>query len=191
MDNAAYDLVARNCAAGQDPSTCLGTQNQIANYVDLSNELTRIKNSARSQNRCQARGDGNQDQRINQADLDGWAVFNGKGPSRYDINVDGVTDQRDRDIIQANLGLDCMDICVRADLDRSSVVNNADMKLLQAQRGTCTDLAFCGGDLNGDGKVDAADVRIMTNAQRTCGSSSNAASGSNRRNAQRGAKTHM
>jgi hypothetical protein len=191
IDNAQYDLVARSCAAGEDPPDCLATQNQIDNYVDLSDELKRIKNSAKSQNRCQAKGDGNQDQRINQADLDGWAVFNGKGPSRYDINLDGVTDQRDRDIIQANVGLDCMDICVRADLNRSGVVNNTDMKLLKAQRGTCTDLAFCGGDLNGDGKVNATDIGIMTNAQQSCGSSSNAAGGSTRRNAQRGAKTHM
>ena len=83
-----------------------------------------------------------------------------------------------------------MDVCVRADLNRDGVVNNRDISLLQAQRGACTDLAFCGGDLNGDGKVNGADVTIMRNAQQSC-SSSNAAKGSNRRNAQRGAKTYM
>jgi hypothetical protein len=169
LDNEANDLVALSCPAGQDPRTCLATQNQRDNYVELSNELKRIRNSATAQNRCQAKGDGNQDQRINQADLNGWAAFNGKGPSRYDINVDGVTDEKDRKIIQANLGRDCMDICVRADLNRNGVVNNADMKLLRAQRGACTDLAFCGGDLNGDGKVNDTDMRIMTNAQQRCG----------------------
>ena len=75
------------------------------------------------------------------------------------------------------------------------MVNNSDMKLLQAQRGACSDLAFCGGDLNGDGKVNSADLTIMTNAQQSCGSSSSAAKatnlGTNRRNAQRGAKTDM
>jgi hypothetical protein len=169
----------------------LPTQLDVDHYVKLSNELTRIKNSAKSQNRCQAKGDGNQDQRVNQADLDGWAAFNGKGPSRYDINIDGVTDQKDRRIIQANLGLDCMNVCVRADLNRNGVVNDRDNRLLRAQRGACTDLAFCGGDLNGDGKVNAADMTIMANAQQTCASSSSAAKGSNRRNAQRGAKTQM
>ena len=82
-----------------------------------------------------------------------------------------------------------------SDLNRDGVVNNSDNKLLRSQRGACTDLAFCGGDLNGDGKVNAADRRIMANAQQTCGSSSSAAKdtnkGSDRRNAQRGAKTHM
>jgi hypothetical protein len=190
LDNAPYNL-AQNCAAGQDLTTCLPTQLDVDNYNRLSGELTRIRNSVKSQNRCQAKGDGNQDQRINQADLDGWAAFNGKGPSRYDINVDGVTDQKDRNIIQANLGLDCMDVCVRADLNRDGAVNNSDIRLLRAQRGACTDLAFCGGDLNGDGKVNAADMTIMTNAQQGCASSSSAAKGSNRRNAQRGAKTHM
>jgi hypothetical protein len=191
LDNGPYDLVALNCAPGEELPDCLGTQNQRDNYAALDNELRRIKNSVRSQNRCQAKGDGNQDQRINQADLDGWAAFNGKGPSRFDINIDGVTDQKDRKVIQANLGLDCMDVCVRSDLNRDGVVNNTDNRLLRAQRGACTDLAFCGGDLNGDGKVNAADMTIMTNAQQSCGSSSSAAKGSNRRNAQRSAKTHM
>jgi hypothetical protein len=127
-----------------------------------------MKNSAKAQNRCQSKGDGNQDLRVTQADIDGWTAFNGKGPSRYDINLDGVTDDKDLQIIKANLGLDCLDICKRADLNRDGKVNSADLTLLNKQKGACTDLATCGGDLNGDGKVDSKDVSLMRNAQRTC-----------------------
>ena len=104
---------------------------------------------------------------MNEADLDAWAKFRGKGPSVYDINMDAETDDEDRKIIQANLGLDCLDLCKRADLDRNGAVNNRDMTLLVAQTGTC-DPVLCGGDLNGDGKVNNNDIRLMTKAQETC-----------------------
>jgi hypothetical protein len=71
-------------------------------------------------------------------------------------------------IIQANLGLDCLDLCVRADLNRDGKWNGADMRLLTRQTGACKDDIFCGGDLNGDGKVDSRDVNLMKRAQRTC-----------------------
>jgi arylsulfatase A-like enzyme len=167
IDNAPYNL-AKNCAPGQDFTTCLPTQLDVNHYVDLNNTLTKMKNSAKAQNRCQSKGDGNQDLRVTQADIDGWTAFNGKGPSRYDINLDGVTDDKDLQIIKANLGLDCLDICKRADLNRDGKVNSADLTLLNKQKGACTDLATCGGDLNGDGKVDSKDVSLMRNAQRTC-----------------------
>jgi hypothetical protein len=165
LDNAAYNLAA-NCP--DDPASCLPTQVDINNYNTLSNELRRTKNSAKGQDRCQAKGDGNQDQRVNRADLDGWKAFKGVGPSRYDINIDGKTNDKDLNIIKANLGLDCMDICIRADLNRDGKVDNADMRLLRAQAGACTDLAFCGGDLNGDGRVNSTDVTRMSNAQTSC-----------------------
>jgi arylsulfatase A-like enzyme len=165
VDFPEFNL-AQNCP--QDPMACLPTNLDKTNYTQLNDELKRIKKSAKTQNRCQAKGDGNQDQRINQADIDGWTAFKGKGPSRYDINLDGLTDENDLNIINANLGLDCMDVCVRADLNRDGKVTNADMKLLRAQAGACTDLAFCGGDLNGDGRVNAADVTLMTQAQQSC-----------------------
>jgi hypothetical protein len=167
IDNAPYNL-AKNCAPGQDITTCLPTQIDVNHYVSLNNALTKMKNSAKSQNRCRAKGDGNLDQRVNQADIDGWTAFNGKGPSLYDVNEDGVTDEKDLKIIKANLGLDCLSICIRADLNRDGKVNSADMTLLNKQKGTCTDLAFCGGDLDGDGKVDSSDVTLMKNAQQTC-----------------------
>jgi arylsulfatase A-like enzyme len=167
LDNPGNEL-SKNCAPGQDLTTCLPTQIDVKNYTKLNNELKRIKKSANAQKTCQAKGDGNQDQRVNQTDLDNWAVFNGKGPSVYDINLDGVTDEKDRDIIKANLGLDCMSRCARADLNRDGKVTSADLALLTKQFGRCTDQIFCGGDLNGDGRVNSADVTRMKNAQRIC-----------------------
>jgi hypothetical protein len=167
LDNA-NDNLAQNCAPGQDLTTCLPTQIDVDNYTQLANALQRMKNSAKDQNRCQGKGDGNGDLRVNKLDLDGWAKFNGKGPSRYDVNLDGKTDKKDQKIIKANMGLDCMDTCTRADLNRDGVVDSADMTVLNSQRGVCTDPTFCGGDLNGDGVVNSADVKLMNNATATC-----------------------
>jgi len=167
LDNAPYNL-AQNCAPGQDLATCLPTAIDVNNYKALNKALQQIKNSANAQNTCQAEGDGNEDMRVTQADLNDWKVFNGKGPSRYDINLDGATDDQDRAIIQANLGHDCLPLCKRADLDRDGTVGPKDMGLLKKQTGVCTDEIFCGGDLNGDGKVNTADVQLMTQAQNSC-----------------------
>jgi hypothetical protein len=167
LDNA-NDNLAKNCAPGQDLTTCLPTAIDIANYTALSTALQKIKDSANSQNRCRKKGDGNLDQRVTQADIDGWTAFKGKGPSLYDINLDGVTDEKDLKIIKANLGLDCMDICQRADLNRDGVVDSNDMKILNSQTGKCTDAAFCGGDLDGDGTVGNKDVNMMKSAQQSC-----------------------
>jgi hypothetical protein len=71
--------------------------------------------------------------RVNQADLNGWATFQGRGPSSYDINMDAETDGKDRQIIAANLGLDCLDICTRADLDRNGVTTSRNMALVNKQ----------------------------------------------------------
>jgi len=168
LDNKPGDLIANNCAAGQNPSTCLPAGADLHNYKSLNKELSATLNSAKAQNKCVSLGDGNMDMRINQADIDGWKAFNGKGPSRYDINLDGQTDEKDLAIIQANLGHDCMTVCERADLNRDGKVSAADMTLLKRQTGVCTDVIFCGGDLNGDGKVDNGDVQIMLSAQKTC-----------------------
>ena len=167
LDNAPYNL-AKNCAPGQDITTCLPTQVDVNHYVYLNNALTRMKKSANAQNNCQAKGDGNGDLRITQLDIDNWKAFNGHGPSRYDINLDGQTDEKDLKIIQANLGHDCMSICDRADLDRNGVVNAKDLQLLNAQMGPCADPNLCSGDLNGDGKVDTTDVNLLKNAAKTC-----------------------
>jgi arylsulfatase A-like enzyme len=167
LDNP-NDNLAQGCAPGQDLTTCLPTAIDVANYTALSSALQKMKNSANSQNRCRKKGDGNLDQRVTQADIDGWTAFNGKGPSLYDVNLDGLTDENDLKIIKANLDLDCMDICIRADLNRDKKIDSADMKLLNKQTGPCTNAAFCGGDLDGDGKVNNADVRLMNGAARTC-----------------------
>jgi hypothetical protein len=71
--------------------------------------------------------------RVNQADLNGWATFQGRGPSSYDNNMDAETDGKDRKIIAANLGLDCLDICTRADLDRNGVTTSRNMALVNKQ----------------------------------------------------------
>lgn len=167
LDNGPFDL-AKNCAPGEDFDTCLPTANAKTNYKALNKELQATLNSVKPQNKCQAKGDGNLDMRVNQTDIDNWKIFNGKGPSRYDVNLDGVTDEADLKIIQANLGLDCMTLCQRADLNRDGKVNLTDMNLLKKQTGVCKDQIFCGGDLNGDGKVDNADVSKMKSAQKTC-----------------------
>jgi arylsulfatase A-like enzyme len=172
MDIANADFL-KNCPEGQDPLTCLPGNFQD-DYTKLSNELDSIKNSAAPQQQCRAKGDGNGDLRVNQSDLDLWSTYNGKGPSVYDINMDGVTDQSDQAIIQANFGTDCMSICQRADLDRNSKVNANDLALLRAQFGKC-EANLCGGDLNGDGRVDQDDVTMMQQARQACTAPSTAA----------------
>jgi hypothetical protein len=171
LDNAADDLVAQNCAPDipddTNPATCLKGADRT-NYIALNKELQATINSAKAQDACQKLGDGNLDMRVNQQDVQGWQAFNGKGPSRYDINLDGQTDEKDLAIIQANQGKDCLGLCKRADLNRDGKVTSADMALLKSQTGVCTDAIFCGGDLNGDGKVDSVDVQLMLNAEKTC-----------------------
>jgi hypothetical protein len=166
IDFAALNLL-QGCPAGQDPMTCLPAGLQ-ATYTALSNELAAIKNSANPQITCQKKGDGNLDMRVNEADVRGWEAFAGRGPSVYDINGDGFTDQKDLNIINANLGLDCLGLCARADLNRDGKVDSKDMQILNKQKGTCKDATLCGGDLDGDGVVNNADVRLMQRAQSTC-----------------------
>ncbi|MBI3705309.1 MAG: sulfatase-like hydrolase/transferase [Rhizobiales bacterium] len=170
LDNAAFNL-AQNCPPGQtDLTSCLPTPAARMNYQALNTELQSTMNSANAQNGCQAKGDGNLDLRITQADIQGWQAYNGRGPSRYDIHLDGQTDEKDLAIIQANLGQDCLNICVRADLNRDGKIDAADLGLLYTQTGVCTDPIFCSGDLDGDGNVNNNDVQIMTAAQATCNS---------------------
>lgn len=165
MDNANDNLL-QNCPAGQDPVTCLPKALR-PQYRQLSRTMTAMKDSGQAQATCRSKGDGNLDLRVNNLDVQEWKKFNGKGPSQYDINEDGQTDQADLDIIDANLGTDCMTLCQRADLDRNGRINAGDMTILNRQTGTCQD-ALCGGDLNGDGKVDERDVNLMIKAQSTC-----------------------
>jgi hypothetical protein len=167
LDSSPFNL-AKNCAPGAKLADCLPTPLAKANYRTLNAELQATLKSNQAQRNCVAKGDGNMDMRVSQADITGWQAFNGKGPSRYDINLDGQTNAKDLKIIQANLGTTCMTACARADLNRDAKVNATDMALLRKQTGVCTDVIFCGGDLNGDGKVNSVDVSAMSRAQRTC-----------------------
>jgi arylsulfatase A-like enzyme len=51
-------------------------------------------------------GDGNLDKQVDQLDLDGVEANRG-GPSVFDFNNDGVTDELDRGIVEQNIGSDC------------------------------------------------------------------------------------
>jgi len=173
MDNAENNLL-KDCAEGQNPRTCLPRPLRPV-FGQLSRELDRQLASGEPQSVCLSKGDGNRDLRVNNADIRAWRQYQGKGPSQYDINMDGQTDEADLAIIQANIGTDCMNLCERADLDRNRRVNARDMTLLVQQSGTC-DEVLCSGDLDGNGVVDNRDVSLMQQAQSTCGSSSAAVS---------------
>jgi hypothetical protein len=165
MDVADNDML-KDCPDGQDPKTCLPKALR-ADYAQLSRAMSTVRDSANSQQTCRGLGDGNQDMRINRTDIDQWRTYNGKGPSQYDINMDGRTDDADLALIQANLGTDCMDACTRADLNRDNRINAKDMTLLVKQTGTC-DPVLCSGDLDGNGLVNSRDVNLMISAQNTC-----------------------
>lgn len=165
MDFAANDKLA-SCKAS-DPASCL-TADLRPVYAQLSATIGQIERETVNENKCRARGDGNMDMRITAADIEGYRAFAGKGPSRYDINVDGETDEDDLAIIKANVGKDCLSVCQRADLDRNDRVDAADVTLAMSVRGTCTG-ATCQGDFNGDGKVDDMDVARVQRAVKTCG----------------------
>jgi len=165
MDFAGNDMLA-DCKAA-DPATCLPTGLQPT-YRKLAGEIDRIARETGEEAACRALGDGNLDMRIDHQDIAGWQSFAGKGPSRYDINVDGETDEEDLAIIRANLGNTCMSICRRADLDRSGKVDLADLSVMRTQIGRCKD-TLCGGDLDGDGRVGERDQWLMMNAITACG----------------------
>jgi hypothetical protein len=89
------------------------TPEQDAAYQELTVALDAILSS---QPTCP--GDGNMDGVVDQKDLEGWQYFvnltakNLDGDAAYtssvfDFDYDGLTDTRDRDIIQANLGKTC------------------------------------------------------------------------------------
>lgn len=88
------------------------TKKQRANYNILQKELQSIVNSV-----TPCPGDGNLDRIVNQKDIQGWNKFsstsgkttaNGGGQSSwYDLNLDGLTDDQDKQIILNNLGNKC------------------------------------------------------------------------------------
>jgi hypothetical protein len=163
IDVAGLNLL-QNCPEGSPD--CLPS-NLRSTYRQLTDEIAAIQQSQRPGATCQAKGDGNLDLRVNAADIAGYRSFKNQGPSRYDINVDAKTNDADLTIIQANQGLDCLDPCSRADLDRNGRVEGRDRALLTAQTGPCKD-NLCGGDLDGDGTVGAADVSLLASVEGKC-----------------------
>jgi hypothetical protein len=57
-------------------------------------------------------GDGNDDGNVDQADLDNYDEIVGdwSGSSSYDFDYDGMTDSTDRQVIEDNLGTDCLPV---------------------------------------------------------------------------------
>ena len=80
--------------------------NQKTNYTQLTAQMQK---ALAGEPACL--GDGNMDYSVDQKDLDEWAFWqqetNGKS-SWYDINLDGLTDEDDRTIIENNLGVTCV-----------------------------------------------------------------------------------
>jgi hypothetical protein len=81
------------------------TAKQKQSYQNLQKKLEALENSV-----VHCEGDGNLDLVVNKKDLDGWRKFsrvNGGQSSWYDFNLDGRTDEADREIIEKNLGKRC------------------------------------------------------------------------------------
>jgi len=94
-----------NLLASNTPEQLTGEQQ--ANFTALRDELTHLLASG-----IDCPGDGNGDLQVNQQDLEQWAYWSdpaqgGGYSSWYDFNHDGLTDEADRAIIEANLGNDC------------------------------------------------------------------------------------
>ena len=95
----------RIAACGTDPKACLpGWLRPV--FAQLDAELKRIQLSAKPENDCAARRrqHGPPRRRSGHQRLGGVPRYR---PSRYDINVDGLTNAADRAIIAGNLGLKC------------------------------------------------------------------------------------
>ena len=80
------------------------TRLQALNHAALSQQLDGL---LASQTACP--GDGNDDRRVDQADLDTYHWITGfwTGSSTYDFNLDGQTDADDLAVIQDHLGTVC------------------------------------------------------------------------------------
>ncbi len=135
-------------------------------YAELDSQLNALLSSQQS---CP--GDGNLDMRVTELDVQGVQRFMGAGPSYFDMNKDGQTNQADLDIVMANLGNDCIGACRRADLNRDNVVTAADEALLSEQMNTCSadltaDVRLCAADLDGNMVVNDQDRVAMSDIRR-------------------------
>ena len=141
---------------------CFGPLNELKEtYSSLMSELEMTKNSE-----IVCPGDGNLDKRVNDLDLVGVNNFMGAGPSYFDFNKDGLTNQEDQDIVQANFNTDCLGACLRADLNHDNRVNSKDINILNQSLGPCNlqlaaEINLCAADLNGDGVINTEDLNIM------------------------------
>lgn len=95
LDNANAELLQRDQL----------TPAQQHNYQSLLAELQNLQSTA-----IDCPGDGNLDLVVNDKDLQNWQTFsttNGGNSSWYDFNLDGLTNEEDRVIIEQNFGKKC------------------------------------------------------------------------------------
>ena len=98
-----------NIITDQNNPTSGMTPEQVTNFQSLMNELNTILDSE-----TVCIGDGNVDGKVDGLDIANWAKFQNKGSSWYDFYpfsttgfYDGLTDHRDLNVIQQNLGKTC------------------------------------------------------------------------------------
>jgi hypothetical protein len=157
------------CPPGSSDYEACVPDNLKPTYEELQNKLNDL---LASEPACP--GDGNEDKFVNNFDSEGVTDFFGNNESFFDFNNDAKTNSADQAIVDQNFGMDCLNICIRADLNRDGVVNQLDAHILNRAVGkSCT---LCGADLNGDGVVNGKDQSIMRSAEKSC-DSSNASSG--------------
>jgi hypothetical protein len=101
LDNEEDNLLSSPYLPAQGLDTV-----QQANFDELYAELQRL---LASEPECP--GDGNGDLLVNQEDLDNWAFFSSftgeANSSWYDLNLDALTNEADRQIILDHFGADC------------------------------------------------------------------------------------
>ena len=97
LDTADSDLLANDNQL---------TKEQNSNYKALKFKLKALQASV-----LQCEGDGNLDGVVNQKDLDGWRQFSlpsgAGGSSWFDFNLDGLTNELDKQIIERHMGERC------------------------------------------------------------------------------------
>ncbi|MGH8224952.1 MAG: sulfatase-like hydrolase/transferase [Gammaproteobacteria bacterium] len=80
---------------------------ELANFNALNDDLETLLAT-----HIDCPGDGNEDMLVNQEDVDNWQFFSQftgqQNSSWYDFNLDGLTNDQDLQIIEQNLGADCM-----------------------------------------------------------------------------------
>lgn len=95
--------------SGQNPIDCVPDPLKPT-FLHLQSQLATILSSE-----VPCPGDGNLDKKVNGKDLVNWRIFssvpedaNGLNSSWYDFNFDGKTDATDQQIIEQNLGTNCL-----------------------------------------------------------------------------------